>query len=117
ESRAGAPRQDRVIIRELGADLLEGAKRFCARGSLTLNSLLQGCWALALSRYSGEAEVVFGATSSGRPVGLKGVESMVGLFVNTLPLRVKVDLDASLGPWLDAFQRDAAETRLYEYCS
>ncbi|NEQ28113.1 MAG: non-ribosomal peptide synthetase, partial [Microcoleus sp. SIO2G3] len=57
---------------------------------LTLNTLVQGAWALLLSRYSGHEDVVFGTTTSGRPPALAKAESMVGLFINTLPVRVQV---------------------------
>ena len=57
---------------------------------VTLNTVVQGAWALLLSRYSGSEDVVFGATVSGRPASLAGVEEMVGLFINTLPVRVQV---------------------------
>ncbi|MHC5825994.1 MAG: condensation domain-containing protein, partial [Nostoc sp.] len=53
---------------------------------LTLSTFVQAAWALLLSRYTDESEVVFGATVSGRPPTLSGVESMVGLFINTLPV-------------------------------
>lgn len=76
---------------------------------LTLNTLVQGAWALLLSRYSGENEVLFGTTVSGRPAGLLGVEAMVGLFINTLPVRVRVPRDASLLPWLQELQSQQVE--------
>ena len=65
---------------------------------LTLNTLLQGAWAILLARYSGEEDIVFGATSSGRPPTLVGAKSMVGLFINTLPVRVQVSGKALLIP-------------------
>ena len=55
---------------------------------LTLNTLFQGAWALMLSRYSGSAEVLFGATGAGRPPAIAGIEAMAGLFITTLPVRV-----------------------------
>ncbi|MBR7671820.1 amino acid adenylation domain-containing protein [Streptomyces daliensis] len=62
-----------------------------ARGNdLTVNSVIQGAWALVLSRLTGRDDVVFGATSAGRPTELPGVESMVGLTMNTLPVRVRL---------------------------
>ena len=57
---------------------------------LTLNTFVQGAWSLLLHRYSGEEDVLFGITVSGRPPDLAGSEQMVGLFINTLPLRVAV---------------------------
>ncbi|HEY0607971.1 MAG TPA: condensation domain-containing protein, partial [Herpetosiphonaceae bacterium] len=82
---------------------------------LTLNTVVQGAWALLLSRYSGEPDVVFGATVAGRPADLPGVETMVGLFINTVPVRVLVPQDAILLPWLQQLQGQQAELRQYEY--
>jgi NRPS condensation-like uncharacterized protein len=75
---------------------------FAKQHQLTLNNLVQGAWALLLSHYSGELDVVFGATVSGRPPTLMDVESMVGLFINTLPMRVQITDDTQLLPWLKA---------------
>jgi amino acid adenylation domain-containing protein/thioester reductase-like protein len=82
---------------------------------LTLNTLVQGAWAILLSRYSGEEDVVFGATSAGRPPALVGSESMVGLFINTLPVRVQVCGDDLLIPWLQKLQAQQVEAQQYEY--
>ena len=69
---------------------------------VTLNTLVQGAWALLLSRYSREQDVLFGITVAGRPAELPGVETMVGLFINSLPLRVAVAPNARVGEWLRA---------------
>ncbi|HZI16962.1 MAG TPA: amino acid adenylation domain-containing protein [Pyrinomonadaceae bacterium] len=82
---------------------------------LTLNTVLQGAWALLLSRYSGEEDVVFGATVSGRPAALPGVESIVGIFINTIPARVVVEPGARLVPWLREIQAQQVEARQYEH--
>ncbi|WAL99399.1 non-ribosomal peptide synthetase [Streptomyces sp. Je 1-369] len=58
---------------------------------LTVNTLVQGAWALVLAPLAGRTDVVFGATVAGRPAELPGVESMVGLLINTLPVRVRLD--------------------------
>ncbi len=81
---------------------------------LTLNTLLQGAWALLLSRYSGRSDVVFGATVSGRPAALSGVESMVGLFINTLPVRVAVAEASLVRDWLRSLQAAQQMQRPYE---
>ncbi|RSM99102.1 non-ribosomal peptide synthetase [Nonomuraea sp. WAC 01424] len=63
-----------------------------ARGhGLTLNTVLQGAWALVLARLSGRTDVVFGGVVSGRPADVPGVERMVGMFINTIPVRVRLD--------------------------
>ncbi|AOR31554.1 non-ribosomal peptide synthetase [Streptomyces fodineus] len=55
---------------------------------VTVNSLVQGAWALLLGQHTGRQDVVFGATVSGRPPAVTDVESMVGMFINTVPVRV-----------------------------
>ncbi|MDN0201128.1 non-ribosomal peptide synthetase [Streptomyces sp. S.PNR 29] len=58
---------------------------------LTVNTVVQGAWALLLARLTGRTDVVFGATVAGRPTDLPGVESAIGLFINTVPVRVSLD--------------------------
>lgn len=84
---------------------------------LTLNTLIQGAWAVLISHYSGKEEVVYGCTVSGRPVDLVGSESIIGMLVNTLPIRVKVDPEQSLLLWLKELQAQMVEMRQYEYSS
>ena len=81
---------------------------------LTLSTLVQGAWSLLLSRYSGAGDVLFGVTVSGRPPELPGVESMVGMFINVLPLRVTVTESSYLIPWLRKLQADVVELRRFE---
>lgn len=84
---------------------------------LTLNTVVQGVWALLLSRYSGQRDVVFGTTVSGRPAELEGVEGMIGLFINTLPFRVSVPPGERIWSWLEEVQTRHLEARAYEHCS
>ncbi|HEX7243097.1 MAG TPA: condensation domain-containing protein, partial [Longimicrobiaceae bacterium] len=87
-----------------------------ARGNgLTTSTLVQGAWALLLSRYSGEEDVLFGTTVSGRPAELDGAEEMVGLFINALPIRARVTPEARTLPWLRALQEHQAEMREHEH--
>lgn len=84
------------------------------RERLTFANLIQGCWALLLNRYSHEEEVLFGITVSGRPGTLDGVQDMVGLFINTIPIRVRLSSTNSLIPWLKTVQKNQLET--LEHC-
>jgi amino acid adenylation domain-containing protein/non-ribosomal peptide synthase protein (TIGR01720 family) len=104
---------DAVLSHEETAAL----QAFCREHGLTLNTLVQGAWAILLSRYGGTGDVLFGATISGRPSELPGVEAMIGLFINTLPVRVAVDEGARLIPWLEALQQDQLECRQHGYSS
>jgi amino acid adenylation domain-containing protein len=87
----------------------------CQQHQLTPNTWIQGAWALLLSRYSGSDDVLFGVTVSGRPTDLPGVEDIVGLFINSLPLRVKVDDEQAVVPWLQALFAHNVELRAYEH--
>ncbi|MEM9275513.1 MAG: amino acid adenylation domain-containing protein, partial [Cyanobacteria bacterium P01_F01_bin.143] len=80
------------------------------------NSFLQGAWALLMSRYSGQEDIVFGAVTSGRPTTLARAESMVGLFINTVPIRIQVSPEESLLPLLYKIQEFVVEVGQYEYC-
>ncbi len=84
---------------------------------LTLNNIVQGAWALLLSHYSGESDVVFGATVSGRSPNLAGVDSIVGLLINTLPIRVQVAAKTELLSWLKHLQAQAFEQEQYSHYS
>ena len=90
-------------------------KELAGRHRLTVNTFVQGAWGLLLSRYSGARAVLFGAVVSGRPADLPGVESMVGMFINALPLRVTVAADAGIIDWLKGIQAQQLESRKYEY--
>lgn len=101
----------------LSAEVTSALQSLARRQGLTLNSVLQGAWAILLSRYSGESDVVFGATVSGRPTALPEVESMVGLFVNTLPVRARATGGQLLVPWLKELQTQQIEREQHAYAS
>ena len=82
---------------------------------LTLNNVVQGAWGVLLSRYSGAQDVVFGSTSSGRSTGPQGIETMVGLFVNTLPVRVQVKAAEWLRTYLTDVQQRQSRAQEFEY--
>ena len=88
---------------------------FAREHKLTLNSIVQACWAILLSRYSGEKDVLWGTTVSGRSIELQGIDSMVGLFINTVPTRAKLVSDERVISWLREFQRQQAELRQFSY--
>ncbi|MEU7861010.1 amino acid adenylation domain-containing protein [Nonomuraea sp. NPDC049141] len=92
-------------------------ERFARNARLTVNTVIQGAWAMSLSRYSGERDVSFGTTVSGRPAELPGADEMIGLFINTLPARVRVDRDLDTLSWLRRIQEQQVDARQYEYVS
>ncbi|WP_230458631.1 non-ribosomal peptide synthetase [Microcystis aeruginosa] len=90
---------------------------FVRQNRLTLNNLVQATWGLLLSRYSQEIDVVFGATVSGRETSIAGIEAMVGLFINTLPMRIKVAPDTPALTLLKDLQAQLVESNQYSYSS
>jgi amino acid adenylation domain-containing protein len=102
---------------ELSAPVTERLRDIARTHHMTLNTIVQGTWAVLLSRYSGSSDVVFGITVSGRPAELPGVESMIGLFINTVPLRAQVPPGASLLPWLQQLQSDQTKLRGHEHAA
>ncbi|MCK5716576.1 MAG: hypothetical protein KAH77_03735, partial [Thiomargarita sp.] len=79
-------------------------QRFSQEQRVTLNTLVQGAWALLLSRYSRESDLCFGVTVSGRNVPLSGIEQMMGLFINALPLRISVNPEYGVKDYLQQIQ-------------
>jgi amino acid adenylation domain-containing protein/non-ribosomal peptide synthase protein (TIGR01720 family) len=119
--RAPAPshptRSGQWLSVELGEAGSERLNEFAKQHHLTLSTILQGAWALLLSRYSGQRDVCFGATVSARPADLPGVDEIAGIFINTLPVRVQVDEAADVGQWLQAVQSGQAEARRFDFAS
>ncbi len=107
-----AGEQPALEIREvLDAGLVGRLVDMARHHRVTFATILQGAWALLLSRYSGQDDVVFGTVLSGRPPELPGVEHMVGLFLNTVPVRVCTNPQHPLSDWLREIQ---SEHRLRE---
>ncbi|MFI7416490.1 amino acid adenylation domain-containing protein [Nonomuraea sp. NPDC049684] len=116
-ARAHRSRSTAAVRVSLPADRSARLYERARNARLTVNTLLQGAWAILLSRHAGERDVCFGATVSGRPAGLRDAESIVGLFINMLPVRVEVDGEAEVFDWLRRLQDRQAECRQYDYLS
>ncbi|GAA1770510.1 amino acid adenylation domain-containing protein [Luedemannella helvata] len=89
--RGGPPVMLQHAITHAGDELAEKLRGVAKTNGLTLNSVVQSCWGYLVGKLSGRSDVVFGATVSGRPADLPGVERMLGLFINTVPVRVQLD--------------------------
>ena len=81
----------RQTERSLSVETTAALRDFAARRGSTLNTLVQTAWGVVLATLTGREDVVFGATVSGRPPEVPGIEGMIGLFINTLPVRVTLD--------------------------
>ena len=108
----GLPTRTEIVLPDTDTERLAMAAR---RRGVTVNTVLQMAWALIVSRLTGRDDIVFGVTVSGRPPEVTGVETMVGLFINTVPLRVRLDPRKTVAQHCSILQRDAAELRDHSY--
>jgi amino acid adenylation domain-containing protein len=114
---AGEAHQDQQA--EGGIQLKAGAtaalRCLAGRHLLTLNTFVQGAWALLLSRYSGEEDVLFGTTRACRRSAGANADEIVGLVMNSVPIRVRVQPDAVLCSWLKGLRLQQLPLLKYEH--
>ncbi|HEY2062631.1 MAG TPA: amino acid adenylation domain-containing protein [Amycolatopsis sp.] len=94
---------------------IEEITAFARERGLTVNTLVQTAWGLLLAAQTGRTDVVFGATVAGRPPELRGVERMLGLFINTVPVRVRFDPAEPLGAVLDRVQEEQSALLAHQH--
>ncbi|MGB3485739.1 MAG: amino acid adenylation domain-containing protein [Mycobacterium sp.] len=112
EPQHGRPDHTEIRLGREATSTLAEAARACG---VTVNTVIQMAWATVLSGMTDRGDVTFGVTVSGRPAELAGVEAMVGLFINTVPLRVRLDPAAPVGTQMLALQGEAAALRDHSY--
>ncbi|MEU6867651.1 condensation domain-containing protein, partial [Streptomyces sp. NPDC046876] len=111
---ATAPEQ---IVQTLPADVSALLQELARSRGLTMNTLVQGAWGVLLGALTGRDDVVFGTTVSGRPPELPGIESMVGLFINTVPVRIRLDSSETILGLLTRIQREQTDLLDHQYLS
>ncbi|WP_342089478.1 condensation domain-containing protein, partial [Dyadobacter sp. OTU695] len=84
---------------------------------LTVNTIMQGVWAYLLHSYTGQSDVVYGVTVSGRPDDLAGVERRIGMYINTLPLHGHIEPSMGIVEWLTGIQASQLASREHQYSS
>ncbi|MEV6069914.1 amino acid adenylation domain-containing protein [Nocardia sp. NPDC052001] len=100
---------------ELSAEETAALGRVAADAGITVNTIVQAAWGLLIGRTTDRDDVVFGATVSGRPPQLTGIETMVGLFLNAIPVRVKLDANGTLAGLLRQLQDEQAALLDHHY--
>ena len=96
-------------------DLFTAIKAFSHSSGCTLNSIMQSALALLIGRQTDRTDLIFGTTASGRPGNLSGSTNMIGLFINTLPVRITIVPDLPLSAWIADLQKRQAATLDHEY--
>ncbi|QKW37354.1 amino acid adenylation domain-containing protein [Actinomadura sp. NAK00032] len=109
EAVGRAPQPPRPTVTGLDERTTRRLTRAARRHGVTLSTVLQGAWGLVLGRLLGRDDVVFGSTVSGRPPELPGIEQMIGLFINTLPVRVRYRMEEPLGALMERLQDEQTE--------
>lgn len=118
ETRSGGERYHRLELRAyMSVELTARMRNMAAEQGLTLASIVHGAWALLLSLYTGKTDVLFGVTVAGRPPLLAGTETMVGLFINMLPLHVELDHATKVADWLRKLQASQIAAQEFGYTS
>ncbi len=101
------------IKKELGftsSKSVKELKKVCSDLGITINTLIQTVWGIVLSNYSNSNDVVFGAVVSGRPSEIEDVQSMVGLFINTIPVRIQYEHGESVRSLLEKVNSTAIKS-------
>ncbi|MBB4226171.1 non-ribosomal peptide synthetase, partial [Variovorax guangxiensis] len=104
-----------ITVHHLPAELSGALEKQARTHGLTLNTLLQGAWGMLLGRLTGRNDAVFGITVSGRPPELPGVERMVGLFINTLPLRLRFKMSEPAIETLKRLQNEQSSLMAHQH--
>lgn len=97
------------------ADVSASLQALARQHRVTVNVLYQSAWALLLSRHCGLDDVTFGITTSGRDAPIDGIENMVGMFLNSLPLRLRLDREETVLSWWQRVQATLVASRHYEF--
>ncbi|GAB1544223.1 surfactin non-ribosomal peptide synthetase SrfAC [Scytonema sp. NUACC21] len=105
------------FIFELNEQITSQLEQLARNYQVTLSNLLQSIWAILLAKYNDVNDVVFGLTVSGRPPEIKDVEKMVGLFINTIPVRVRVNPELNFVQLIKLVQEDSIASKEYTYYS
>ncbi len=119
QSAGGGVSEETVAERSLvlSAEITAALEAMVRNHQLTMNSVVRGAWALLISHYGGAGDVLFGSTVAGRPPDLPGVEAMVGLFINTLPFRVRISPEGSVLAFLRGIRQQQSEIQAAENTS
>lgn len=100
---------------ELSAEESEHIESFAKQQRSTVNVIVEAAWALLLSRYAARQDVIYGLVVSGRPHSLEGVEDIVGMFLNTVPVRVTINTAESVSQYIHRLQDERYDSQEYEH--
>ncbi|HEX2927041.1 MAG TPA: amino acid adenylation domain-containing protein [Ruminiclostridium sp.] len=91
-------------------------QEICTALNVTMSTMVETVWGILLQKYSRSTDVVFGKVVSGRNADIPGIEKTVGLFINTIPARVKCEEGTTARELLEQMQQQSIESMKYDYC-
>ncbi|PGV75242.1 non-ribosomal peptide synthetase [Bacillus cereus] len=103
-----------MVVCNLSEDVTKKLQELAIRSRVTLNTVMQTIWGVLLQKYNNTQDVVFGSVVSGRPEEIPGIETMIGLFINTIPIRVRNEKDMNFMELMKSVQKSAIESKLYD---
>ncbi|WP_369345680.1 non-ribosomal peptide synthetase [Caldalkalibacillus mannanilyticus] len=103
------------MICSLGESLTQRITQIAQEHEVTVNILVQSIWGILLQKYTGSNDIVFGSVVSGRPAEISGIEQMIGLFINTIPVRICTEATQSFAEVIKQAQEQALESQAYDY--
>ncbi|NIM15005.1 MAG: amino acid adenylation domain-containing protein [Candidatus Aminicenantes bacterium] len=103
------------MVFPLDRETTRGLDNLAIRNQVTLNTVIRAIWGVILARYNDRQDVVFGAVVSGRPPDVEDIETMVGVFINTIPVRLRFDVKTTFKELIRRVQEDAVESEPYHY--
>ncbi|MDP2414101.1 non-ribosomal peptide synthetase [Daejeonella sp.] len=104
--------EEKVLIKEQSHSAIN---KLLKKNKVTLNAFFQALWSIIICSYTDKDEAIFGATVSGRPPAIAGIEGMVGVFINTIPIRIRVQEDADFFNWVHEVQLKQSAREEYSY--
>ena len=107
--------ESRVESVEVGRELTMAIERVAAEHHVTVNTVLETAWGMLLQKYNRSDDVAFGKVVSGRSANLAGIEQTVGLFINTIPVRVEATAEKKVWKLIEEMQAQAVESLKYEH--
>ncbi|HGE5782492.1 TPA: amino acid adenylation domain-containing protein, partial [Bacillus pseudomycoides] len=108
-----------IIISEtsLSKETMAQLEKLCRSTGVTMNTFLETTWGVLLQKHIGQKDVVFGKVVSGRDVEINNIESTIGLFINTIPVRVVNEQQTKFNDLLKKIQKQAISSNEYDHYS
>ena len=101
----------------LEEDLSQRLLGLAAYQNITINTIAETIWGILLAKYNGIEDVVFGKVVSGRNAHIPGIEQMVGIFINTIPVRLRIEKESTILSVLKEIQKQAVDSSQYDHCA